>query len=333
MFNVVKNGSYGILESLESVQKVVSDFEANNLLHSDIKLVILDDESFNVRNRLKIIATNGAIGFILIILTLFLFLNKRAGIWVAMGIPFTICLTLIFAMSMGYTINNITLAAVIIVMGIVVDDAIVVAENIARFRSKGYSSEDAAVKGTNQVFMPVLASSITTCVAFIPLFYFSGRFGSFVSYIPPIVFLMLFASLLESLVVLPGHLHIQTPRLLRRKKININKTEVKTHWFDHIEERYGNLLIRLLQYKYVIFLAFITLLLGSAIIAKQTMSFVLFPHSETREIVLLGQANKKADRYETAMISKEIENIITPYIGKEVVGFRTEIAKSRRGAG
>ena len=331
MFNVVKNGSYGILESLESVQKVVSDFEANNLLHSDIKLVILDDESFNVRNRLKIIATNGAIGFILIILTLFLFLNKRAGIWVAMGIPFTICLTLIFAMSMGYTINNITLAAVIIVMGIVVDDAIVVAENIARFRSKGYSSEDAAVKGTNQVFMPVLASSITTCVAFIPLFYFSGRFGSFVSYIPPIVFLMLFASLLESLVVLPGHLHIQTPRLLRRKKININKTEVKTHWFDHIEERYGNLLIRLLQYKYVIFLAFITLLLGSAIIAKQTMSFVLFPHSETREIVLLGQANKKADRYETAMISKEIENIITPYIGKEVVGFRTEIAKSRRG--
>lgn len=330
MFNVVKNGSYGILESLDSVQKVVDDFVANNLRHSNIQLVILDDESFEVRNRLSIISTNGAIGFTLILITLFLFLNKRAGIWVAMGIPFTVCLTLIFTLMMGYTINNVTLAAVIIVMGIVVDDAIVVAENIGRFRRRGFSSQDAAVKGTAQVFMPVVASITTTCVAFVPLFYFSGRFGSFVSFIPPIVFLMLLASLLESLVILPGHLHIQAPILLRRQHSQ-TLTQVKPHWFDRIENRYGDLLIRLLNYKYIIFSVFIALLLGSILIAKQTMSFVLFPHTETREIVLLGTANTKADRYETAMISKEIENLITPYIGKEVIGFRTEIARSRHG--
>ena len=330
MFNVVKNGSYGIIESLASVKKVVDNFTSHNLRHSDVQLVILDDESYEVRNRLSIISTNGAIGFVLILLTLFLFLNKRAGIWVALGIPFTICLTLIFTLSIGYTINNVTLAAVIIVMGIVVDDAIVVAENIGRFQAQGYSSQEAAVKGTNQVFMPVLASITTTCVAFIPLFYFSGRFGSFVSFIPPIVFLMLFASLLESLVILPGHLHIQVPRLLKRKK-NQPAINIKPHWFDRIEERYGTLLIRLLDYKYLIFATFIALLLGSIFIAKQTMSFVLFPHSETREIVLLGTANKKSNRYETAMISKKIEDMITPYIGKEVIGFRTEIARSRYG--
>jgi len=300
------------------------------LFHSDIQLVVLDDESFEVRNRLSIISTNGAIGFILILLTLFLFLNKRAGIWVALGIPFTVCLTLIFTMTMGYTINNVTLAAVIIVMGIVVDDAIVVAENIGRFQSQGYSSQDAAVKGTAQVFMPVVASIVTTCVAFIPLFYFSGRFGSFVSFIPPIVFLMLFASLLESLVILPGHLHIQVPLLLQRKQKLISD-KVKPHWFDGVEERYSHLLVRLLNYKYIIFALFISLLLGSVFIAKQTMSFVLFPHSETREIVLHGKADKKSNRYETAMISKEIEKLITPYIGKEVIGFRTEIARSRHG--
>ena len=330
MFNVVKNGSYGIIESLVEVKKVVEEFTSNNLRHSDVQLVILDDESYEVRNRLSIISTNGTIGFILILLTLFLFLNKRAGIWVALGIPFTICLTLIVSMTIGYTINNVTLAAVIIVMGIVVDDAIVVAENIARFQSQGYSSQEAAVKGTNQVFMPVLASSVTTCIAFIPLFYFSGRFGSFVSFIPPIVFLMLFASLLESLVVLPGHLHIQVPRLLQRKQKK-KLAEIKPHWFDRIEQRYGNLLMRLLNYKYLIFAAFIALLLGSIFIAKQTMNFVLFPHSETREIVLLGKTSKKSNRYETAIISKEIENLITPYIGKEVIGFRTEIARSRHG--
>ena len=330
MFNVVKNGSSGILESLDAVQKVANDFTANNLRHSDIQLVILDDESFDVRNRLSIIATNGAIGFTLILLTLFLFLNTRAGIWVAMGIPFTVCLTLISTMMMGYTINNITLAAVIIVMGIVVDDAIVVAENIGRFRSRGFSSQEAVVKGATQVFMPVLASVITTCVAFVPLFFFAGRYGSFVSFIPPIVFLMLFASLLESLVILPGHLHFQAPRFLRR---NTQQTldEIKPHWFDRVEQRYGDLLIRLLKYKYLIFVIFIGLLLGSLQIAKQTMSFVMFPHTETREIVLLGTTDTKADRYETALISKEVENIITPYIGKEVVGFRTDIARSRHG--
>ena len=328
MFNVVKNSSFGIIESLEAVKRVVDDFKTNNLRDSDIQLVVLDDESYEVRNRLGIISTNGAIGFTLILIMLFLFLNKRAGIWVAMGIPFTVCLTLIITTAMGYTINNVTLAAVIIVMGIVVDDAIVVAENVSRFRSQGFSSQEAAVQGTAQVFMPVMASIITTCIAFIPLFYFSGRFGSFVSFIPPIVFLMLFASLVESLIVLPGHLHAPAPILFQRRHSEI---KVKPHWFDRIEQRYGNILIHLIRFKYLIFIIFIGLFVGSLFLAKQTMSFVLFPHTETREIVFLGVADKKSDRYDTAMISKKIENIISPYIGKEVIGFRTEIAKSRHG--
>ena len=329
MFNVVKNGRYGIIESLTAVEKVVERYRSNNLSLSDIKLVVLDDESYEVRNRLSIISTNGAIGFTLILIMLFLFLNKRSGIWVAMGIPFTVCLTLIITLLMGYTINNITLAAVIIVMGIVVDDAIVVAENIARYRSNGYSSQDAAVKGTSQVFMPVLASIVTTCIAFVPLFYFTGRFGSFVSFIPPIVFLMLFASLVESLIILPGHLHIQTPLILNKQKLPVKNST--PHWFDKIENRYGNVLIKLLNYKLIIFIIFIALLAASIFVAKQTMSFVLFPHTETREIVLIGKTDKKSARLETAMVSKHIENIITPYIGKEVIGFRTEIARSRHG--
>ncbi|MGB5396205.1 MAG: efflux RND transporter permease subunit, partial [Gammaproteobacteria bacterium] len=235
MFNVVKNGSYGILESLDAVRKVVDDFSETNLKHTSIELVILDDESYDVRNRLSIISINGAIGFGLILITLFIFLNKRSGFWVAMGIPFTICLTLVCSFLMGYTINNITLAAVIIVMGIVVDDAIVVAENIGRFRRRGLSSEQAAIQGTTQVFMPVLASIVTTCVAFVPLYFFSGRYGGFVSFIPPIVFLMLAASLIESLVILPGHMHFQAPRFLRRDKSNAVTETEKRHWFDGVE--------------------------------------------------------------------------------------------------
>ncbi len=331
LFNVVKNASYGIIDSLEAVQTVVADFTANNLHQTDMQLVLLDDESYDVRNRLSIIAINGAIGFLLILLMLFIFLNKSAGMWVAMGIPFTVCLTLVCSMLMGYTINNVTLAAVIIVMGIVVDDAIVVAENVGRFRARGMSSRDAAVRGTAQVFMPVVASIVTTCVAFVPLYYFSGRYGRFVGFIPPIVFLMLLASLLEALVILPGHLHFTLPSLTRRAPGQGASTAPKKHWFDRVETLYGTGLIRLLRYKYMILLAFGLLLFGAWKLAESTMKFVLFPNTETREIVIQGTAGKNADRYETAQVTKPIEDILQPYIGKEVVGFRTEIARSRHG--
>ena len=329
MFNVVKNVSFGIIESLEAVQKVVDDFRENHLQGTPIELVLLDDESYDVRNRLSIIAINGSIGFALILITLFIFLNKRAGLWVAMGIPFTICLTLISSWALGYTINNVTLAAVIIVMGIVVDDAIVVAENVSRFRAKGLGFREAAIKGTGQVFLPVMASIVTTCVAFVPLFYFSGRFGGFVSFIPPIVFIMLLASLVEALIILPGHLHFQLPPWLRRGRA-VEAVPSK-HWFDRVESWYGNMLIRILKYKVIILIGFVVVLVASFKLAQDTMRFVLFPHTETREIVLQGTADKKADRYETAAISRQIEELILPYVGKEVVGLRTEIARSRHG--
>ncbi len=331
MFNVVKNSSAGILDAITAVKKVTDEFKSHGLQDSDVELILLDDESFEVRNRLRIIAINGSIGFILILLTLFVFLNKRSGIWVAMGIPFTICFTLGVSLMLGYTINNVTLAAVIIVMGIVVDDAIVVAENVGRFRSQGYNSYDAAVQGTSQVFLPVLASIVTTCAAFVPLYFFEGRFGGFVSYIPLIVFLMLFASLLESLIILPGHLHFETPKILQRFSSD-KDNQPKKHWFDKLEQLYGNLLIRILPFKFSILLLFVLMFVGAIVLANNSMHFVMFPHSETREIILLGTADKKSDRYDTANISREIENLIIPDIGKEVVGLRTEIARSRHGS-
>lgn len=320
-FNVVKNSSSGILEALESVKNLVEKFKQNNLSNTQFDIVLLDDESYDVRNRLRIIALNGAIGFALILITLFVFLNRRSGFWVAMGIPFTIFLTLCLGLFFGYTINNITLAAVIIVMGIVVDDAIVVAENISRFRLMGHSSYDAAVNGTKQVFLPVVASVVTTCIAFIPLYFFSGRFGYLNSFIPPIVFLMLLASLVESLIILPGHMHFKSS----------NQVEHKAHWFDKVEHVYAGALAHFLKFKYLVIIFSLLLFSSALYIANSEFKFVLFPQSETREIVIFGNAAKTADRFETANLSRQIEKYLTAFIGKEIVGIRTEISRSRRG--
>ena len=333
MLRVVKNSSYGILEALEAVKKQIKNFQKNSLKGTGIELATLDDESVDLKNRLSIVVTNGSIGFILILIMLFVFLNFRSGIWVAVGIPFTLCFSMICMSMMGYTINNITLAAVIIVLGMIVDDAIVVSENITRLRSEGMSSEQAAIKGTAFVFTPIVASILTTCIAFVPLFFFRARFGQMLVYIPPVIFCMLGASLFESLMILPGHMHLDFPifsKLLSRFRKKIPKEE-KVHWFNKVEDSYGNILNKILPFKLFIFIAFILLLIFSGYIVKTKMKYVMFPREETREIRLTGEAPAEADRYDTAELTKQVEDIIAPYLGKEVIGFRTHIARSRWG--
>ncbi len=334
ILNVVKNTSYGILNSITAVQKEIERFRMNCLQNAPVAISIMDDESTDLRNRLSIITVNGTIGFFLILFSLFLFLDKKSGFWVAMGIPFTICFTLLAAVLLGYSINNITLAAVIIVMGMVVDDAIVVTENIARLRSQGMGSQEAAVKGTARVFFPVMASIVTTCITFIPLFFFTGRFGQINRFIPPIIFLMLGSSLLEALIILPGHMHFEIPHLqnyFRKKKHTI--AETRAHWFEKVENAYGGFLIKILPYKILIIAMFVLLLVVSWFILTRYMKFVMFPDEETRAVTVIGEAPDTYDRYDTAALTRRIEDVVRPFIGREVIGVRTDIARNRRGGG
>ncbi|NQT90145.1 MAG: efflux RND transporter permease subunit [Candidatus Omnitrophica bacterium] len=344
---VTKSSQAGILEAIKSVERVVKGFKTDGAADGKIKIVLLDDESFDVKNRLNLIALNGTIGFMLIIIVLFLFLDFRSGLWVALGIPFTFCFTLIAALMAGYSVNNITLAAVIIVMGMVVDDAIVVSENITRLKGKGFTLQDAAVKGTTFVFLPIIASILTTCVAFVPLFFFTGRFGIMISFIPLIVFFMLGGSLLEALVILPGHMILPFGRTAQRiihkiglrfhiekfldKHISLEETP-KKHWFLRYEDAYERFIAKILPRKGAIFAVFVGLLIIAALIASSKMKFAMFPGEETRQVTLTAQAPSGTQRYETARISQSMEDILSEYVGKEVVGFRNEIARTRHGS-
>ena len=345
--NVVKSSRTGIIDAIEAVNRAAKDFKVHGAQGSNIKLVLLDDESVGVKNRLSLITINGAIGFTLIIIVLFLFLDFRSGFWTAMGIPFTFCFALIAALLAGYSINNVTLAAVIIVMGMVVDDAIVVSENITRLKRKGLSLADAAVKGTAFVFLPIIASVLTTCVAFVPLFFFTGRFGAMVGFIPLIIFFMLGGSLFEALFILPGHMILPGSRKLRgiteaiRARLHIDKFmkrpvspdgAPKKHWFDRWEDIYDDLIQKMLPKKWMLFAIFAVFLIASAFIVSTRMKFVMFPGEETRQIRLTAQTALGTQRYETARLSQPMEDILSKYLGKEVVGFRNQIAKTRRGS-
>ncbi|MFH1645834.1 MAG: efflux RND transporter permease subunit, partial [Candidatus Omnitrophota bacterium] len=344
---ITKSSQVGIIEAIEAVERAVKSFRTDETSNGEMRIVLLDDESFDVRNRITLITLNGIIGFVLIVLALFLFLDFRSGLWVAMGIPFTFCFSLIAALLVGYSINNITLAAVIIVMGMVVDDAIVVSENITSLRRRGLTLKDAAVKGTSFVLLPIVASILTTCVAFIPLFFFTGRFGAMVCFIPLIVFFMLGGSLLEALVILPGHMILPLGRPFQKLlhkfgiKSHLNKfmdehtsleTTPKKHWFERCENVYEKFIRVLLPKKWAVFFLFCCLLIVSGYIASVKMKFVMFPGEETRQITLSAEAPAGTQRYETARIAQPMEDVISEYVGKEVVGFRNEVARTRRGS-
>jgi len=241
---------------------------------------------------------------------------------VALGIPFTLCFTLIAGKFLGYTINGVTLAGIIIVLGIVVDDAIIVAENITRRVNEGEPIYEAAVKGTQEVVPPILASILTTCAAFIPLFFFTGRFGHFIKFIPPIIFLMLLASVVESFFLLPAHM-----TMFPQKQ---NKPSAK-QWFIRWETKYENILKSVLPKRYWVIMFFVVLMVGTGFLAKSQFNFVMFPDEESREIVLSGSVDHSSSSIETATFIQPIEDYLQTYVGKEAVGIRTAVARGRRG--
>ncbi len=327
--NIVKKSSAGIIESNDLIMREVENFRTTALKGTALDTVLMDDESISVRERLSLISVNGLIGFTLVILTLFIFLDFTSGFWVAAGIPFSFCFTAVFVYLSGYTINNMTLAAIILIMGMVVDDAIVIAENIGRMRHNGVDRKTAVVEGTEYVLKPVIASILTTCVAFVPLYFFSGRFGKFVSYIPLLIFLMLGGSLFEAVFILPSHLSIALPDFLKRKK---RKERQRGHWFEAVEDAYGRLLEKALKLRSLIYVLFIILLFSAYNIAVNKMDFALFPREEVTSVNIEGIAPPGTDKYRTAELAAQVEEIFRPYTGNEVIAFRTDIARSRRGA-
>ncbi len=350
VLNAVKTPSSGILRTVDEANKSIKEFKASLPSGSPIEIVVLDDESRTVRSRLSLIGWNGAIGFVLIFSTLLIFLNMRAAFWVALGIPFSFCFAMTVANFLGYSINNITLAGIIIVMGMVVDDAIVVAENITRLRDNGYDHDDAAIEGTKEMFLPITAAIITTCVAFLPILGFSGRFAKMSMFIPVMVMLMLGGSLLESLLILPAHLNLIIPEwvkglltlgvypLTKRLRKGLfsggrrgKPDEEFPHWFHAVEERYSRILERLLRYRFFIYGSFILMLVLAGILFETHMKFVMFPREETTEFTITAETSPESDRYDTAKASLKIEKVLSRYLGKEIIGFRSLIAQSRGG--
>jgi len=176
-----------------------------------------------VEGRLDLMLRNGKAGLVLVLICLMLFLNWRVAMWTAIGLPISFLGTFVVMAIMGVSINLLSMFGLIIVLGIIVDDAIVIGENIYRRVEEGMPAREAAIIGAEEVMWPVTVAVMTTIAAFMPLMFIRGQIGDFMSQLPLVVIAALSVSLVEALVILPAHLrHLpphQSPEELKQAAI------------------------------------------------------------------------------------------------------------------
>ncbi|MCU8152878.1 efflux RND transporter permease subunit [Vibrio vulnificus] len=171
-----------------------------------VVLTITQDSSTNIIERLRILTSNGVQGLALAFLMLWAFFNIRFSFWVTMGLPVSF-LGAIFAIQLlGYTLNMMTLVGLIVAIGLLMDDSLIIAENIAAKRQQGLPAFDAAIEGTKQVFPGVIVSFATTIMVIGPLMFLTGNMGEVLRYIPIVLLITLLVSLIEAFLILPFHL-------------------------------------------------------------------------------------------------------------------------------
>jgi len=200
---ITSTNTEDLVSSAEKVREYITDF---NHKHNNVKLTTVDDRSTTLNQRTQLLTENAIMGMILVLIFLSLFLNTRLAFWVAFGLPISFLGMFIFAPFFDVTINVLSLFGMIIVIGILVDDGIVIAENIFQHYEKGKSPIQAAIDGTMEVLPPILSAIITTILAFSVIFFLDGRIGEFFSEVSVIVVLTLVVSLIEAVIILPAHL-------------------------------------------------------------------------------------------------------------------------------
>ena len=271
-----------VLKNTKILESTVYKFKSE--LNNNINIQIYDLSSQLIRDRINLLLKNGLGGLVLVLLILFLFLKLQVVIWVAIGIPAAISVTLAIMLLTGQSINMISLFALIMMLGIIVDDSIVVAEHIEYQSELGKSPSEAAYVGAIRMIGPVTAASLTTIAGFAPVFLISGIIGQVIEAIPLVVISVIVASLFECFFVLPGHIKMALIEEARnnRKRINLNK------YLENFKRKtFLNFLMISIKHKYKTFFAAICLLIISFSLLKFShVKFYFFPTPESQIILI-----------------------------------------------
>ena len=302
-FKISKVSGGNSLTVTDGVKQTVEEFK--NTLPEEMTVTIFNDSTIQIQDSINTLLTNFLYGFILLVLILFLFIGFRNALITAVGIPVTFALTFLLLEYMGETLNTNTLFGLVLVLGLIVDHAIVIIENSYRLRQEGLSRIDAAVEGTNQVVLPVIAATATTVAAFLPLMILPGTIGKFLRVIPFTVSIALIASTFEAFVFLPVHFADWSGKAKQRSR--------KT--FDSFRRRYRTFLTAVYKRKkrtVAVMLLTVFIILGLTGTVEQD----LFSAEDFSLFYIDIEMPSGTPRDKTDAIVQEYEDRLLPLIGQ-----------------
>jgi len=252
-------------------------------LPEGLTLTIQKDETVALQDRMSLMLRNAILGFMLVFLILLLFLDLKLAFWTSVAIPVSFLGGLMLVSFMGYSINMVSLFALIVVLGVVVDDAIITGESIFEAQRADPKNPNAVLRGVRNVIAPVTVGVITTIAAFAPLIYSTGILGQIIKVVPIVVIAILIISLIEAYFILPAHL--SNPKRWS-KGIMANIRDKFTHglhlFIDHAVDPVARFTI---QWRYATLSAFVGFaIITAALFSSGTVRFVFFPQIEGDEV-------------------------------------------------
>ena len=313
--SVQKKTEGNIIALVAELRKLIEQRRRD--LPEGAELTAVNDYSVVLKERLGILETNAFFGLVLVVLMLLLFIGWRNAMFAALGIPVAFMATFWFMSVGGYSLSGVSLFGLILVVGIVVDDAIVVIENIYRHIEAGKSPKVAAIRGAEEVGWPVVAASLTTICAFGPLMFMSGVSGQFMRVVPIMAILVLIASLFEVFVILPAHVSEWGKAENRKARTN--------RWFELVRNRYVKVLKITIRWRYafvgsVLFIGLIACVGAFLVLDKE-----LFPGEDFPQFYVRAEMPISYGIQETAGVIAQIEKVAKELPSTEVAAIVSNI--------
>lgn len=334
---VMRTGDESAIDISNEVQEYIQG--SPNRFPEGIFLYTWDDKSLSMRGRLGTLTSSLLQGCLLVFLVLSLFLRPKLAFWVVLGIPISFAGGVMLMPQMGITANVMSLFGFIIVLGVVVDDAIVTGENVYTKLQAGMNPLEASVLGTKEVALPVTFGILTTIVAFLPLLFFEGRWGTFAGQIPPIVAPVLLFSLVESKLILPAHLKHITPRGQNINAIGRFQKRIASSLEIFVEKIYEPSLKFSMKWRFSVITTFVAMaLIMAGICMSGRIGFSSFPSVESLKVTasLNLPNNLKIDKTKelinqiNAATEQLKEEFIDPGTGKSLIRNVAKVTGSYR---
>ena len=311
--NIIKKEDADILKTIDNVNAY---FEKNKAtIPNNIEIIPMADNSRTINDLLNAVSSNIITGFIIIFIILIIFLDFKSAIFTSLGMLIVISVSLIYMVYSGITFNIISLGGIITVLGMIVDNSIVVSENIFNYHQRGIKGLDATKSAVGEVFMPMLVSTLTTVASFAPIIFVTGTMGRLINQYPRVVIVALVVSIFQAVLLLPNNLITkeELTGISKRKRFNFkNPLDFdKDKLFNKLKIPFVKFLRFTLKFRYIVLIFFIVTLLITLAIAKVIFSKFTLVYDTSADVIVVNiDTGIGSSIYKTEKYLQKVEDII-----------------------